>query len=341
MAVWKLFLRCKDETAEYKQQKERGTSVKTVFLYAGQGSQKAGMGKDLYESFSTYRAVIDSMQVETDLAYYMHEAPLEELSKTEITQPCMAAFAAGVTAVLRENGIVPDAACGLSLGEYGALHAAGVLDAKEYVKLCEFRGSKMAEAAKGQACAMSAILGQDAAAVEAACEACVKEGYVTVANYNCPGQYVICGEEAAVAATEEYLKEHGAKRCVRLNVSGPFHTKFMKPAGDALQEYFAGMTWNKPQIPVVLNVTGDYLKDGEDLKERMVQQVQNSVQFESTLRLLLAAGATNFIEIGPGNTLSGFLKKTAKEVGAEINIYNIETKESLISLIDKKELFPG
>jgi len=311
--------------------------MKTVFLYAGQGSQKAGMGKDLYEDFTTYRKVIDSLRLDTDLRHYMHDAEIEELSKTEITQPCMAAFAAGVTAVLKEHGIVADAACGLSLGEYGALHAAGVFDAQEYVKLCEFRGRKMAEAAKGKNCAMSAVLGQTAEAVTEACKANEAAGYVTVANYNCPGQYVICGEEAAVAATEDYLKEHGAKRCVRLNVSGPFHTKFMKPAGDALQEYFDNMKWEKPQIPVVLNVTGAYLTEDENLKERMVRQVQNSVQFEAGLRLLLTDGAAEFIEIGPGNTLSGFLKKTAKELGKEITIFNIENSEGLRTLICQKE----
>lgn len=311
--------------------------MKTIFLYAGQGSQKAGMGKDFYEEFVTYRKVIDSQQLTTDIRYYMHDANLEELSKTEITQPCMAAFAAGVTAVLKEHGIVPDAACGLSLGEYGALHAAGVFDAEDYVKLCEFRGRKMAEAAKGQNCAMSAVLGQTAAAVEEACKACADAGYVTVANYNCPGQYVICGEETAVAATEDYLKAHGAKRCVRLNVSGPFHTRFMKPAGDALQAYFETMSWEKPQIPVVLNVTGTYLTESENLKERMVQQVQNSVQFEKSLRLLLEDGATEFIEIGPGNTLSGFLKKTAKELGKEIVLYNIENSEDLRGILCQKE----
>lgn len=311
--------------------------MKTVFLYAGQGSQKAGMGKDLYEEFATYRRVIDGLNTDTDLRYYMHDASLEELSKTEITQPCMAAFAAGVTAVLKEHGIVADAACGLSLGEYGALHAAGVFDAQEYVKLCEFRGRKMAEAAKGRECAMSAVLGQTAEAVEEACQANAEAGYVTIANYNCPGQYVICGEEAAVAATENYLKEHGTKRCVRLNVSGPFHTKFMKPAGDALQEYFDSMSWEPARIPVVLNVTGTYLSEEENLKECMVQQVQNSVKFEKSLRQLLDDGATEFIEIGPGNTLSGFLKKTAKELGKEITIFNIENSEGLRAVICQKE----
>lgn len=315
--------------------------MKTVFLYAGQGSQKAGMGKDLYESFTTYRKVIDGLNIDTDIQYYMHDAELEELSKTEITQPCMAAFAAGVTAVLKEHDIVPDAACGLSLGEYGALHAAGVFDAQEYVKLCEFRGREMAEAAKGKSCAMSAILGQTAEAVKEACEASKGAGYVTVANYNCPGQYVICGEEEAVAATEEYLKERGARRCVRLNVSGPFHTKFMKPAGDALQEYFDHMSWNQPKIPLVLNVTGTYLTEAENLKERMVQQVQNSVQFEASLRLLLNDGVTEFIEIGPGNTLSGFLKKTAKELGKEITIFNVEDSEGMNALIKRFEVKEG
>ena len=211
--------------------------MKTVFLYAGQGSQRAGMGKDLYEAFPTYRAVIDSLELSFDVREMMHEGELAALSRTEYTQPCMSAFAAGVTAVLKEEGMMPDGACGLSLGEYGALHVAGVFDAKTYVKITEFRGAQMARAAEGKVCSMSAVLGMEASAIEEACAQCENAGFVKLVNYNCPGQYVICGDEPAVAAAESLLKEKGAKRCVRLNVGGQFHTKYMGPAGCALRTF--------------------------------------------------------------------------------------------------------
>lgn len=309
--------------------------MKQVFLFAGQGSQKSGMGKDFYETYDAYRQVIDDADVSFDLKYMMHEAPLEELSQTENTQPCMAAFAAGVLAVLKENGVVPMAACGLSLGEYGALHAAGIMDARTYIKLTEFRGRVMTEAARGTHTSMSAILGADAKLVENTCEKCQDVGYVTVANYNCPGQYVICGEEAAVTAVETKLKEQGVRRAIRLNVSGPFHTKWMKPAGEKLKKYFENLEFHKPQIPVVMNVTGNFYKEEDDLKELLVSQVQSSVQLEKTLEVFLEAGAEEFIEIGPGNTLSGFVKKAAKSMRKNISVHSIDSVESLQAYLSK------
>ncbi|MGN0161688.1 MAG: ACP S-malonyltransferase [Lachnospiraceae bacterium] len=315
--------------------------MKLVFMYAGQGSQKAGMGKDLYEEFAQYREIADSEKISSKYLELMHEGTLEELSKTENTQPCMSIFAAGVTNVLKKHGITPDAACGLSLGEYGALYAAGVMDADTYINLTAFRGQKMMEAAKGHVCSMSAIMGMEAAVVEEACEACKDYGFVTLANYNCAGQYVICGDEKAVAATEEYLKEKGARRCVRLNVSGPFHTKYMKPAGDALREKFKELDLKRPNIPVVMNVTGDFLKEDEEVATLLEKQVQNSVHFEESITRLLNEGADVFVEIGPGSTLSGFLKKTAKALEKEITVYNIETAESLHKIIDEGVLING
>jgi [acyl-carrier-protein] S-malonyltransferase len=303
--------------------------MKTVWMYAGQGSQKAGMGRDIYEEFEDYRAVADMSEDFTPLVELMHNGALEELSRTENTQPCMALFAAGVTNVLTKRGLRPDAVCGLSLGEYGALYAAGVFGAEEYVKLTAFRGQKMMEAAKGHDCSMSAVLGLESKVVEEGCEVAGDAGFITLANYNCPGQYVICGDEPAVAKAEAYLKEHGAKRCIRLNVSGPFHTKYMKPAGDALRERFSAMELGRPGIPVVMNVTGDYLKDDENIAGLLERQVQNSVRFEESLRRLLADGADTFVEIGPGTALSGFLKKTAKAMGKEVSVVGIETAADL------------
>ena len=310
--------------------------MKTVFMYAGQGSQRVGMGNDIYEAYSEYREVVDGLELDFDFKKLMTEGELAELSQTENTQPCMAAFAAGVTAVLKAHGITPDVACGLSLGEYGALHAAGVFDAKDYVGITAFRGKAMAEAAKGKTCSMSATLGMKANQVEEACEQ-VNEagefGFVTLVNYNCPGQYVICGDEPAVAKAEEVLKEMGMKRSIRLNVSGPFHTKYMAPAAEKLQQKLDEVTFGQPQIPVVLNVTGDYYDGASSLKENLCTQIQKGVHFEESITRLLEDGADTFVEIGPGNTLSGFVKKTAKACGKEVTIYTIDNAEDLEDII--------
>lgn len=307
--------------------------MKTVFIYAGQGSQKVGMGKDFYDEYPTYKEFIDSLDLSFDFKSLMHEGPIEELSKTENTQACMSAFAAGVTMLLNENGIKPDAACGLSLGEYGALYSAGVFTAEEYVKLTEFRGNVMMDAAKGHVCSMSAIIGAETSLVEETCNEYTGDAFITVANYNCPGQVVICGDEEGVASVEEMLKAKGVRRCIRLNVSGPFHTKYMKPAGDRLAEYFSKMNFNTPAIPVALNVTGEYYKDGDDIKELLVKQVQSSVRLENELRLLIEGNFDRYIEIGPGNAISGFLKKTAKAMGKEIEVTSIDSVEDFKKII--------
>ncbi len=304
----------------------------TVFLYAGQGSQYVGMGKDFYESCPEYRAFIDSLQTDIDLKTLMHEGPLAQLSQTENTQACMAAFAAGVTKQLAADGITPDAACGLSLGEYGALFCAGVFSAEDYVNIAAFRGRAMADAAKGHSCAMSAVLGTDRTTVEEALCACLGEGYVTIANDNCPGQYVICGDERAVAAVEGKVKAMGARRCMRLNVSGPFHTKYMAPAGERLGRYLEDIPFAPPEIPLLMNVTGDYLRDDEDLKTLLVRQVQSGVRFEDQLRRLLAQGYEQFIEIGPGNVIAGFVKKAAKAMQMKVSVKSISTLEDYKAL---------
>lgn len=314
--------------------------MKLVFLYAGQGSQKVGMGKDLYETYPTYAKTVDVV-LNKENKTLMHEGELETLSKTENTQPCMAAFAAGVTAVLKEKNITPDAAAGLSLGEYGALHAAGVMDAKDYVEITAFRGAAMAKAAEGKACSMSAILGMKSEQVEEACAHAIETlrakndetSSVTLVNYNCPGQYVICGDEVAVAEAENILKEMGMKRSIRLNVSGPFHTHYMAPAAEKLEAFLENVTFEKPQIPVVLNVTGDYANEQINLKENLCQQIQKGVHFEESVTRLMEDGADTFVEIGPGNTLSGFVKKTAKALGKEVTIYTIDSAENLAEVI--------
>ena len=313
--------------------------IKTVFLYAGQGSQSVGMGQDLYESYPEYRETIDGLEgiLPFSLKELMREGPEERLMQTEFTQPAMAAFALGVTNILLKHGIKPDASAGLSLGEYGALYAAGVFDAESYVRTVAFRGQAMAAAVKGLNTSMSAVLGLDAVKTKEACAkaGAVTGGFVTVANYNCPGQYVICGDEAAVTEAERLALELGAKRCIRLKVSAPFHTRLLESAGVRLDEYFKEVHFHEPQIPVAMNVTGSFLGEGESIPELLVRQVSNSVRFEDDAYALLEAGAERFIEIGPGNALSGFVKKAAMKLGLKPQIISITTAADAAKLLQE------
>ena len=252
------------------------------------------------------------------------------LNQTRYTQPCMVAFAAGLTAVLKEQGIVPSAAAGLSLGEYSALHAAGVFDAATAVKLVAFRGKAMEEAAAGRPSAMMAVLGLDRAPLQAACDQASALGCVVIANYNCPGQLVIGGEKAAVEQAATLAKEAGARRCLPLKVSGPFHTPLMAPAGDALAERFKAVGFGQPQIPVIFNCLGSAKDDFVTIPELLVRQVQSSVFMEDSIRAMAALGIDAFVEIGPGKALSGFVKKTVPEVP----VYAVETAADVDALVN-------
>lgn len=364
--------------------------MKTAFLYAGQGSQKAGMGSSLYETFPVFKETVDKLDGVLPFSAWelMQEGPEDKLMQTKYTQPCMAIFAAALTAVLKDKGIAPDTACGLSLGEYGALYAAGVMDAESYVKTVAYRGQVMAEAAEGLETSMSAVLGLSAEQTEAACEATggAAGGFVAIANYNCPGQYVICGDEAAVTAAEAKAAELGAKRCIRLKVSAPFHTKLLAPAGEKLYDYLQNVTFSAPEIQVAMNMTGRLLeystvhenagrdrvsitgglddgsscdkaadivsKETEDgmtagnmselpqnditayIKELLREQVSHSVRFEEDVKALLDAGVDTFIEIGPGNALSGFVKKTAAACGVKPKIYTLQEAADVEKLLE-------
>ncbi len=312
--------------------------MKLAFLYAGQGSQKVGMGKDLYDNNDTFKNVIDKVQgaVNIDLKKLMFEGNMEDLSQTKYTQPCMAAYAAGVTKILKENGIEPDYVAGLSLGEYSALNCAEVFDEETLVKLVAFRGNAMEEAAKGIECKMSAVMGLDSEILDKICEDICNEGkgYVTVSNYNCKGQYVVCGDNVAVEKAEIMAKEAGAKRCMPLKVSGPFHTKFMNPAAEALKEYFADVNFLDMKYPVIFNTTARELQENESIKDILVKQVANSIYMEKTIEYLEAKGVDTVIEIGPGKALSGFIKRTSDKITAYA-IENIEDMNKVIELFGK------
>ena len=288
--------------------------MKIAFLYAGQGSQHPGMGADLYEAYPEFRAVLDSAEVGFDLKTVSFTDPDGVLNQTEYTQPCMVAFAAGVTAVLAERGITPDYAAGLSLGEYSALQCAGVFTAAQAVSLAAFRGKAMASAAAGRPCGMTAVLGLDREKLLEACQKASDAGVVEIANYNCPGQLVIGGEQAAVDKAAGFAKELGARRCLPLKVSGPFHTSLLAPAGDALRERFRTEAFGEMRIPVLFNCLGREMGPGDTIPALLEKQVQSSVYMEDTIRRLAELGVDTIVEIGPGKALSGFVKKTAPAI---------------------------
>ena len=300
--------------------------MKLAILYAGQGSQHPGMGKDLYEAYPAFRAAFDAAELDFDLKRTCFEDPDGVLNQTEYTQPCMVAFAAGVTAVLKENGVQADCLAGLSLGEYSALEAAGVFTAKQAVELAAYRGKAMADAAKGIDCGMTAVLNLDRDALAKCCAEAADLGVVQICNYNCPGQLVIGGEKAAVDKAAELAKAAGARRCLPLKVSGPFHTTLMAPAGDALAKRFASEAFGAMQTPVLFNCLGREKSEGDSIPALLVKQVQSSVYMEDTLRRLGELGVTDILEVGPGKALSGFVKKT---LGADVHCTAVETAEEL------------
>ena len=306
--------------------------MKLGFLYTGQGSQHPGMGADLYEAFPAFRTVLDSAagQVDFDLKEVSFTDAGGVLNQTRYTQPCMVAFAAGVTAVLAERNIAPAAAAGLSLGEYSALHAAGVFDADTAVELTAFRGEAMERAAGDRPSAMMAVLGLDRAALQAACCEASGRGCVVIANYNCPGQLVLGGDKAAVEAAAALAREKGARRCLPLKVSGPFHTPLMAPAGAALAERFRTVDFQEPRIPVIFNCLGREKPSDISIPELLVRQVQSSVYMEDSIRRMAAMDLDALVEIGPGRALSGFVKKTVPEMP----VYAVETVSDVERLTD-------
>ena len=304
--------------------------MKLGFLYAGQGSQAVGMGKDLYEAYPAFRQVLDSAAPGFDVKEVSFEGPAEVLNETKYTQPCMVAFAVGLTKVLAEEGIKPVMAAGLSLGEYSALYAAGVFTEQQVIDLVAFRGNAMQSAVQGRACKMIAVLGLEREKIREGCskvQAQFPELCCEPANFNCPGQITVSGDAEAVDAAAEVMKELGAKRVLPVKVSGPFHTSLMKPAGDALAERFRCEAFKEMQFPVIFNAVGRPKTEEESIPSLLEQQVQTSVLFEDTIRYMAEQGIDAFVEIGPGKTLSKFVQKTV-----ELPCYAVEKAEDIEAL---------
>ena len=313
--------------------------MKLGFIYAGQGSQKVGMGLDLYEKYPEFKETFDNVSgVDFDLKKVCFEGPAETLNETKYTQPCMVAFAVGMTKVLKSLGVEPVCAAGLSLGEYSALYASGVFTEEQVIPLVQFRGNAMQTAVSGRECKMIAVLGLDKETVFAGCdkvrEQLSAEGKSLVAepaNFNCPGQITVSGDAEAVDMAAEVLKEMGAKRCLPVKVSGPFHTSLMKPAGDALAERFMSESFGEMKVPVVFNCIGREKTADESIPELLEKQVQKSVYFDDSIKAMADMGIDAFVEIGPGKTLSKFVQKTV----SDIPVYGVETVEDIEKLLEE------
>ncbi|MCI8489263.1 MAG: ACP S-malonyltransferase [Lachnospiraceae bacterium] len=302
---------------------------KLVFMFPGQGSQYVGMGKEFYDSIPVCREVYDLAgdAAGLNVAKLCFEEN-EEIHITEYTQIAMLATEAAIFAALKEKGIQPDVTAGLSLGEYGALIASGVMSMRDAFAVIRKRGIYMQNAVPTGG-AMSAVLGLEAAAIEQICEE--TDGMVSIANYNCPGQIVITGEQAAVDAAGTALKEAGAKRIVPLKVSGPFHSQMLSHAGEQLGEALQDVAIAETFIPYVANVTADYVTDASDVKPLLERQVASSVRWQQTIERLIADGADTFVEIGPGKTLSGFMRK----IDRSVTVYNIDKMEDFEKYVNR------
>ena len=299
---------------------------KLAFIFPGQGAQKAGMGKDFYENSEAARSFFDQAQkiLDFDLKE-MCFGEHEELNLTEYTQPCMVSVCLAIVRELKKRGINPDITAGLSLGEYAAVAAAGGMNELDAIKLVRRRGILMQSTVPAGEGAMAAVLGLDAKKIEEILESFEN---VWIANYNCPGQIVITGPTNEVQQASLALKEAGAKRVVELKVSGPFHSLLLKPAGEALLKEMESMSFSTLQVPYVANATAEIVTDSKKISTFFAKGIYSSVRWQQSIETMLENGVDTFVEIGPGKTLAGFMRKIAPKA----TVYNVSSFEDAIAL---------
>ena len=305
--------------------------TKRAFLFAGQGAQYLGMGHELYDQYELVRSTFD--EASQVLGYDVRaliDQDEEKLNQTRYTQPAILTTSVAIYRLLADKGIEPDMVAGLSLGEYSALVAAGALDFKTAVGLVAKRGSFMEEAAPAGSGKMVAVLNAEVSLIEEVCQEASAIGVVSPANYNTPSQIVIGGEVAAVDKAVELLKDAGVKRLISLNVSGPFHTALLKPASERLAEVLETVEFSDFVRPLVGNTEATVMEKAR-VKELLTRQVMEPVRFYDSIATMQKAGVTEFIEIGPGKVLSGFIKKIDKSA----DVRQVEDVESLNALLEK------
>ncbi len=302
---------------------------KIAFLFPGQGAQVAGMGKDFYEQNETARTIIDqaSELLDLDMKALCFEKN-DLLDQTEYTQAAMVTVCLAMEQVLEERGLKPDVTAGLSLGEYCAIACAGGMSVEDAITTVRKRGILMQNAVPDGKGSMAAVLGMSGEAIEAAIQPV--EG-ASIANYNCPGQIVITGWKESVEQAAVALKEAGARRVLPLNVSGPFHSPMMEEAGMALGEVLESVSVNELKIPYVTNVTAEFVTDSSKIKDLLAKQVSSSVRWEQSIRAMLEQGVDTFVEIGPGKTLTGFLRKIDRNAKA----YNVSVLEDVDKVVSE------
>lgn len=300
---------------------------KIAFLFPGQGAQKAGMGKDFYEKYETARQIFDqaSQWLDMDMKALCFEEN-DRLDLTEYTQAALVTTCLAMEKVVEEQGLYPDVTAGLSLGEYCAIEAAGGMKLQDAVTTVRKRGILMEQAVPAGKGSMAAVLGMDSRDIEKVTDSIEDVG---IANYNCPGQIVITGKTEAVCEASQKLKEAGARRVMPLKVSGPFHSPMLSEAGKELGQVLAQVEISPLKIPYVTNVTAQYVTDSSQTKALLEKQISSSVRWQQSVEAMIADGVDTFVEIGPGKTLAGFVKKISKDV----QIYNIQTTDDLETVI--------
>ena len=315
--------------------------MKIAYIFPGQGTQTVGMGKDIFEKYeeakNVYKKVDEALGENIEKLTY--EETQEELNQTKNTQIAIYAMSMAIMEILKQNGINADVAAGLSLGEYSALTCAGAISLEDGARIVRKRGTLMQELAPKGEWSMAAIIGLEDEKVEKACKS-VKNGFVRAVNYNCPGQVVVSGDKDAVIESMEIAKELGARKTIELKTSGPFHTEKLKNASIELRKELEKITFNKCNIPVIKNFDGSAYSENDNMVEVLANHVINPVKFRKSIEIMLEMGADTFVEVGPGKTLSGFVRKVAKEKQKEVvvlNVENVETMENVLQIIQNKE----